>query len=90
MECLHRERHDRIDDVVLVILEGLECLLSRHVRLGHYQLHVLLFDLDGRRAGGDRTKKIGEGLVRDRGGRGRFVAGRLCSEEVSSCDSGGR
>ena len=74
-----------------MLLEGLDCFFSRDVRLGHYQLHVLLLELDGRCAGDDRTKKIGEGLVRDRGGCGRFVASSsLCSEEVSSCDSGRR
>lgn len=37
----YAERHDRVDDIVVILLEGLDSLLPRHVRLGHDQLDVL-------------------------------------------------
>lgn len=37
----YAERHDRVDDIIVVLPEGLDGLLPGHVGLGHDELNVL-------------------------------------------------
>lgn len=41
MAALHRQLHDGVDDVVVVVLQSLHRLALRHSRLLHHQLNVL-------------------------------------------------
>ena len=38
------EFHDRVDNVVVGILQRFDCLFARDIRLRHHQFDVLLFD----------------------------------------------
>lgn len=38
---LYAERHDGVDDIVVVLAQGLDGLLARHISLSHDELNVL-------------------------------------------------
>lgn len=45
--CLDAESHDRVDDIVVVLLECLDSLLPRYVGLGHDEFDVLVLNALG-------------------------------------------